>query len=401
MTRDLIEVESLAKKFCRDFRRSLYYGLGDLLSGAVGANATRDALRKGEFWAIRDVNFSLKRGECLGLIGRNGAGKTTLLRTLNGLIRPDIGTVRMRGSVGALIALGAGIKDVLTGRENIYCMGALRGMSRSEVAHKMDEIIEFAELSEAIDAPIQSYSSGMRVRLNFAVATALEPDILFLDEVLAVGDAAFREKCYHRIATIRRKAAVIFVSHNMEQVARISDRAIVMDRGSPQFIGDTGEAISIYERLNDAPPDNVLEGSFLSLHDPVLAFTAKPIQSAISTNKPLELELELECGRDLVGARFKVILYSQNGAFAADGITNPFQDGIKLPKGKCRIRINIASMPLRNGRYALSIHASDHSGDIVVWSHKNNLVTVRDAYAGSVSDLNLQVFATAEQIQSS
>ena len=148
----------------------------------------REGLRDGEFWAVQDVSFELRRGECLGLIGHNGAGKTTLLKMLNGLIKPDAGSITMRGRVGALIALGAGFNPILTGRENIYINGSVLGLTKKEIDAKIDEIIDFAEIREFIDMPVQSYSSGMSVRLGFAVAANLEPDILILDEVLAVGD---------------------------------------------------------------------------------------------------------------------------------------------------------------------------------------------------------------------
>ncbi len=216
----LINVENVSKKFCRGLKRSLWYGMKDLGNELTGRKRGGNGdLRLEEFWAVKEINFGLKRGECLGLLGRNGAGKTTLLRMLNGLIRPDIGRIEMLGSVGAMIALGAGMKGVLTGRENVYSMAALRGMTKKEAELKIDEIIDFSEMHDAIDSPMQSYSTGMQVRLNFAIASALDPDVLLLDEVLAVGDAAFRDKCYHRIANLRRKAAVVFVSHNMEQIS--------------------------------------------------------------------------------------------------------------------------------------------------------------------------------------
>jgi ABC-type polysaccharide/polyol phosphate transport system ATPase subunit len=159
-------------------------------------------LRAGEFFAVKDVSFELRRGECLGLIGHNGAGKTTLLKMLNGLIKPDAGSITMRGRVGALIALGAGFNPILTGRENIYINGSVLGLSKKEIDAKIDEIIDFADVREAIDMPVQNYSSGMNVRLGFAVATTLEPDILIVDEVLAVGDAEFQKKCLGKMKDV-------------------------------------------------------------------------------------------------------------------------------------------------------------------------------------------------------
>src|SRR5688572_17263205 len=218
----LLRVEGVSKKFCRDLKRSLWYGLNDTAADLVGRSSS-NGLRPDEFWALDGVSVELARGECLGLIGRNGAGKTTLLKMLNGLIKPDKGRIEMRGRVGALIALGAGFNPILTGRENIYVNGSVLGLSKREIDAKLEEIIDFAEIREFIDMPVQSYSSGMQVRLGFAVATALNPDVLLLDEVLAVGDASFRNKCYNRIGSLRQRAATIFVSHTMDQVCQVCD----------------------------------------------------------------------------------------------------------------------------------------------------------------------------------
>jgi lipopolysaccharide transport system ATP-binding protein len=256
----LVRVEGVSKKFCRSLKKSLWYGVCDIAGelspfawhGSRGTEygarryaesgdvqvATSDlpqvtspSLRDGEFWAVNDVSFELRRGECLGLIGHNGAGKTTLLKMLNGLIKPDTGRIEMNGSVGALIALGAGFNPVLTGRENIYINGAVLGLSRQEVDEKIEDIIDFAEIREFIDMPVQSYSSGMAVRLGFSIASALSPDVLLLDEVLAVGDVRFVVKCLNRLRDIASEAAVILVSHNMQTVAGFCTRVLLMQNG--------------------------------------------------------------------------------------------------------------------------------------------------------------------------
>ena len=168
-------------------------------------------LRTKEFWAVNNVSFELKRGECLGLIGRNGAGKTTLLKMLNGLIKPDAGRIEMRGRVGALIALGAGFNPILTGRENIYVNGSVLGLTKKEIGAKLDEIVDFAEIGDFIDTPVQNYSSGMAVRLGFAVASSIRPDVLLIDEVLAVGDISFVLRCLNRVSELLPTTAVVFV----------------------------------------------------------------------------------------------------------------------------------------------------------------------------------------------
>ena len=197
----LIKVEHLSKKFCKDLKTSLWYGVKDLYSNITGNSKVR-ALRPKEFWAVKDINFELRRGECLGLIGHNGAGKSTLLKILNGLINPDEGKITIKGKVGALIELGAGFNPILSGRENIYNNGAILGFTKKEIDNKVEAIIDFSEIREFIDMPVQNYSSGMKVRLGFAVAAQMEPDVLIIDEVLAVGDLGFVLKCFKTIDTI-------------------------------------------------------------------------------------------------------------------------------------------------------------------------------------------------------
>ncbi|SFN33049.1 ABC transporter ATP-binding protein [Salegentibacter flavus] len=244
----LVKVENLSKKFCKDLKTSLWYGVQDLLSNLKGSKAERE-LREKEFWAVKDISFELRRGECLGLIGHNGAGKSTLLKILNGLINPDAGKVTIKGRVGALIELGAGFNGILTGRENIYNNGAILGFTRKEINEKLDEIIDFAELREFIDMPVQNYSSGMKVRLGFAIAAQMEPDVLLIDEVLAVGDLGFVLKCFKTIDKILPNTAIIFVSHSMPMVSRICNHIILMEKGVTIFQGeDVAKAIDLYYR---------------------------------------------------------------------------------------------------------------------------------------------------------
>ena len=209
-----------------------------------------DEFRSDEFWAVRNVSFELKRGECLGLIGRNGAGKTTLLRMLNGLIKPDSGRIEMKGRVGALIALGAGFNPVLTGRENIYVNASVLGLKRKEIDEKLEEIIEFSELNEFIDSPVQSYSSGMTVRLGFAVASIISVDILVIDEVLAVGDFKFRWKCLEKIKFLRNEGvSIVLVSHNSHDLMRTCDLGLLIDKGQLNYFGSIQKSLNIYEGL--------------------------------------------------------------------------------------------------------------------------------------------------------
>tara|TARA_R110002012_G_scaffold220618_1_gene392251 strand:+ start:2285 stop:3496 length:1212 start_codon:yes stop_codon:yes gene_type:complete len=242
----LVKVEGLSKKFCKDLKTSLWYGVKDLVSGITG-NHNDGNLRAKEFWAVKDISFELRRGECLGLIGHNGAGKSTLLKILNGLINPDEGSVTIKGRVGALIELGAGFNPILTGRENIYNNGAVLGFTRKEIDAKVEAIIDFSEIREFIDMPVQNYSSGMKVRLGFSVAVQMEPDVLIIDEVLAVGDANFIVKSYNRINELIKTCAVIFVSHSMPQVAKLVDKIIYLERGiALEYSKNKNEVINNY-----------------------------------------------------------------------------------------------------------------------------------------------------------
>ena len=229
----IVNVENISKTFCRDLKKSLWYGVRDIVAEAMVTRKPKTELRQEEFWAIKNASFELRRGETLGLIGPNGAGKTTLLKMINGLLKPDNGKITVRGRVGALIQLGAGFHPLLTGRENIYISGAILGMSKGEIDRKVNDIIEFSGIEEFIDAPVRNYSSGMFVRLGFSVAVHVDPDLLLIDEVLAVGDAEFRSRSMERMWKLvsSGKTAIVFVSHNMIAVDGICDRVILLDRG--------------------------------------------------------------------------------------------------------------------------------------------------------------------------
>ena len=233
----LVKVEGLSKKFCKDLKTSLWYGVQDLVSNIRG-NKNERQLRDKEFWAVKNINFELRRGECLGLIGHNGAGKSTLLKILNGLINPDAGKITIKGNVGALIELGAGFNPILSGRENIYNNGAVLGFNKEEIDSKIENIIDFSEIREFIDMPVQNYSSGMKVRLGFAIAAQMEPDVLIIDEVLAVGDIGFVTKCFKQIDLLLPKTAVIFVSHSMPMISRISSHILLMEKGVAEYYGE-------------------------------------------------------------------------------------------------------------------------------------------------------------------
>lgn len=261
----VLEVDTISKKFCRDFKRSLLYGVTDIL-GELFPNSSKPALRRKEFWALRNVSLNLKRGECIGLVGANGSGKSTLLRIINQILKPDEGTIRIKGNVGALIALGTGFNPLLTGRENIYINGSIIGLPKSKIKEKEAEIIQFSEIEAFIDSPVRSYSSGMVVRLGFAIASILRPEVLILDEVLAVGDIAFQHKCLAQINRIKESGtSTILVSHNMYHIQQYADRCIWLDKGSVKMSGNTDYIAQSYLNfMSKTNSDNEQEDGYSS-----------------------------------------------------------------------------------------------------------------------------------------
>lgn len=241
-----IRVEGVSKRYSRHAQTHLSYGLGDLMRELLGRPRPA-ALRKDEFWAVRDVSFELEAGGSLALIGRNGAGKSTLLKMLNGLIRPDTGRIRLEGRVQALINLSAGFNPALTGLENIYNAASLSGFRSGAIRAMVDEVIAFAELEEAIESPVQTYSSGMKARLGFAVAVHLRPDILLIDEVLAVGDYAFQNKCFLRMEQLKKQGVtMVYVSHSHNAAIKLCEHGVWLHRGRVMASGACLETVRAY-----------------------------------------------------------------------------------------------------------------------------------------------------------
>jgi lipopolysaccharide transport system ATP-binding protein len=254
-----IRVQNVGKKYLiahqqreryqafRDSLAAVFKSMLHWFSGRSSVNRLRDVNRE-QFWALEGVEFEIARGERVGIIGRNGAGKSTLLKVLSRITEPTTGRVAIRGKVASLLEVGTGFHPELTGRENIFLNGAILGMTKEEIRRKFDDIVAFSEIEKFLDTPVKRYSSGMYVRLAFAVAAHLEPEILIVDEVLAVGDAAFQKKCLGRMGEVSREGrTVLFVSHNMSAVRQLCDRAMVIDGGNKVFDGEVGAAISFYQ----------------------------------------------------------------------------------------------------------------------------------------------------------
>jgi lipopolysaccharide transport system ATP-binding protein len=278
-----ITVENLGKEY-RIGTRKRHDTLRDTLAGTFKRSNVTTLQRDNSFWALRDVSFEVKRGEVVGVIGRNGAGKSTLLKILSRITEPTTGRAVIHGRVGSLLEVGTGFHPELTGRENIYLNGAILGMRRTEIDRRFDEIVAFSEIERFLDTPVKRYSSGMYVRLAFAVAAHLEPEVLIVDEVLAVGDASFQKKCLGKMGDVAGEGrTVIFVSHNMAAVVTLCPRAMLLSDGAVAYIGETAQAVSEYL------------GGAVSLHGGVVSLEEHPAR--LKRYRPVIRELRIGTDR--------------------------------------------------------------------------------------------------------
>jgi lipopolysaccharide transport system ATP-binding protein len=349
----LIDVEHVSKRFSRNLKRSLWYGVHDIAKEAIGRGQAADTLRPTEFWALRDVSFSVARGEAVGLIGHNGAGKTTLLKLINGLIKPTQGRITVTGSVRALIALGAGFNPVLTGRENVRVASAVLGYTPSETEERLDEIVEFSEIGDFIDAPLRSYSSGMLARLGFAVAVHTQPDVMLVDEVLAVGDLNFAIKCYRKIAEFRNGGgSIVLVSHNAYAIRTNCDRVVWIEQGVVQDVGATVDVCDAYEA---AVARQDASGGAGPYGDGSVTLKAVDLPAVVESGEPFSVELELESSRllerPIVGVSFSTV----SGQVVVANASATDEAEIELGAGTSLVRVTYDSLPLTRGIYAINV----------------------------------------------
>ena len=319
------------------------------------------------FWALRDVTFQIRRGESVGLIGSNGAGKSTTLKILSRVTVPTMGKFSAVGKIGALIEVGAGFHFDLTGRENVYLNGAIMGMSRREVESKFDSIVSFAEIERFIDTPIKYYSSGMAVRLGFAVAAHINPDILLVDEVLAVGDAAFQAKCLNKLAELREQAkTIVLVSHNMTNIIQHCNRAVWLDRGTVRAEGDPETIVEEYLRaVSPSAPATRRADSMIDGDAPVRIVSVVARNHRGESNEPLvygtsaSLDVEYEVVGPVVDPVLGITFENANGQ-ALGGLTSRFA-GMKLDVSQPRgtVRLVLDPVIFTRGLYKLSVSLQD------------------------------------------
>ncbi len=308
-----VKVEGLSKRFLlgQNFEHTLSSRVGDLLRG----KGLRKSAGREEFWALRDVDFEVAEGEALGIIGGNGAGKSTLLKVLSRITPPTTGRARVKGRLSSLLEVGTGFHPELTGRENVFLNGAILGMRKAEVARKFDEIVSFSGVEKFIDTPVKRYSSGMYVRLAFAVAAHLEPDVLIIDEVLAVGDADFQARCLGKMGEVAREGrTILFVSHNLGAVSRLCSRCVILKQGSVKYFGQASQAIMLYQERERADVDGGKNNALQLL-------STQPQQKG-----PLDVSLSLT-----EGAKGKVIRTNDDISLGVDLLFEHLDDyGIDL-----------------------------------------------------------------------
>ncbi|MBF0422462.1 MAG: ABC transporter ATP-binding protein [Magnetococcales bacterium] len=375
----LIQGQTVHKKFCLDLKRSLWYGLTGVGRELLGRSHPQQ-LRQDEFWAIRDVNFAIKRGDIVGLIGPNGSGKTTLLRLINGLIKPDRGQITVRGRVGALIQLGAGFSPILSGRENIYINAAILGLSRREINTRMDAIVEFADIGEFINTPVRNYSSGMRARLGFAVAIHMSPDILLVDEVLSVGDMVFRNKALDRMNKLAHSGvAVVFVSHNLSQVDRLCNVAMYLNKGRLEHVGSTMEVISRYSAANMGSHEKGIihhpgSGEYVWIHDATVLNSLGEVNGAVHNGETMTLRLLLEVRQPLRHPHFSFMAEPIHGNVTATLFSMPgaFPNRPSLETGRHTIDLKVPYVPLMPGQYRLRLSITGDD-NVQLWGRITNL----------------------------
>jgi lipopolysaccharide transport system ATP-binding protein len=373
MSAPVISVENLGKQYVIGQQRSRSDGLRHAIEEALRnplqwfRNRKQEAARN-EFWALKNVSFEVQQGDVVGIIGRNGAGKSTLLKLLSRITEPTMGRIALRGRIASLLEVGTGFHQELTGRENIYLNGAILGMSRNEIRRKFDEIVEFSEVEKFLDMPVKRYSSGMYVRLAFAVAAHLEPDILVIDEVLAVGDSAFQQKCLGKIDQVstREGRTVLFVSHNMGVISRLCKTTVLLESGRLRAVGETTEMISHY--LNSGA--NVQGARTWAMHSEAedCAFMPRSLRvrnelgtvgTEIDITKPILVEFSYRVTRQIPRFRISLRFLGSDGsvAFHSADSTHPNYDEKPNVPGDYVTRCTIPGNLLNEGQYWITVSA--------------------------------------------
>jgi homopolymeric O-antigen transport system ATP-binding protein len=416
MPSPIITVDNVAKRYLIRHNAATSDGLRHVLDGVLrnpfkwlAATRRRAREKREEFWALRDVSFEVDQGEIVGIIGPNGAGKSTLLKILSRITEPTSGRIHGRGRIASLLEIGTGFHPDLTGRENIFLNGAILGMTRAEIKSKFDEIVAFSEIGRFIDTPVRHYSSGMYVRLAFAVAAHLEPEILIVDEVLAVGDAAFQRKCMGRMGEVSRQGrTILFVSHNMAAIGHLCSRALVLQQGRLSHVGTSESAIAFYHSTLQhtsrvgghaghvlyarGPSSGELDFAITRIE---LLDTNKNPKDALHTMDPATFRIHFTSPRSVSRASVVFGLNSVDGAKLLLLSTQP--DGtleLDLARGPGVVDLSFPQMPLAAGVFTIGAGLAIPHVEWLCWSSELCEVNVlpRDVYVSGLSPMNSRCF---------
>ena len=378
MSNPAIIVENLGKRYTIGHQRANRDGLRHAIESAIREPLTwlrssrQKKLQQADFWALKDVSFHIKQGEVVGIIGSNGAGKSTLLKILSRITVPSEGRIRIDGRIASLLEVGTGFHQELTGRENIFLNGAILGMTRAEIIRKFDEIVEFSEIEEFLDTPVKRYSSGMYVRLAFAVAAHLEPEILIVDEVLAVGDAAFQKKCIGKMENFAQSGrTVLFVSHNMDAVRTLCQRAILFDGGKIRADGYVDSVVEDYFSRFSTSSGQQLRGAYgLAIEKVVLKNDGGQETRQFCPGEDLIIEITFDAQKCLERPYFILAVRGHKGnCFTANMLLDGHRP--KFLNGKGKISCRFKAIPLLPQRYTVQLAIKANNGRDVLMHYED------------------------------
>ena len=381
----IIEIRGIGKKYNISHQRGGYIALRDILANILRspfkfakhkAKQIVGITTKEDFWALRDINFDVMPGEVIGIIGANGAGKSTLLKILTGITPPTEGEIKMRGRVASLLEVGTGFHPELTGRENIFLNGAILGMTKKEIARKFDEIVAFSGVEKFLDTPVKYYSSGMYVRLAFSVAAHMEPDILLVDEVLAVGDAEFQSKCLGKMEEVTQQSGrtILFVSHNMGAIQKLCKRTILLRKGKIEMFGDTTQVIDFY--LNKGAINSVSEFNVDTNKDAqvskisILNKDGTPA-ARLPVSEPFSIKINYEVMQGIAGATISIMVYTNGELLLLSSESDTTEKLTRYEPGSFETTVHIPAFLFNTGTYFFDVRI--HKPGHLLIDHKQNI----------------------------
>ncbi|MBU1684026.1 ABC transporter ATP-binding protein, partial [Patescibacteria group bacterium] len=383
----IIEVKNISKKYNITHQQGGYVALRDVLTNVFknpfqfAKNKAKQAIGKAgkeEFWALKDINFSVEQGEIIGIIGPNGAGKSTLLKILTQITPPTTGEIKMRGRVASLLEVGTGFHPELTGRENIFLNGAIMGMTKKEINAKFNDIVEFSGIEKFLDTPVKRYSSGMHVRLAFSVAAHLEPDILLIDEVLAVGDADFQKKCLGKMEEVTKKdgRTILFVSHNMGAIEQLCGRCILLKDGEIKIAGKTGKVINEYLNKNNSQkaiinfkPLKNKEAQIVKIL--ILNKDKKPSTAQIPINEKFFIQIDYKVFKQMNNVLLSILFFIGEDLLLLSSESDKTGRLTNYLQGKFKTIIEIPAFLFNVGQFYFNI--AIHRPYIEYIDHKQNI----------------------------